>query len=1121
MKINFHIIIFTVFILLLSTAQAGKITVNNGATLSGTGTITGDVEVNSGGTVQPSNGCLSVTNATFMSGSTLSVPISGNTPCSGYGQLQVNGAVDLGQASLDAFTSGYTLQVLDEYIFVDNDAADGIVSPFNGLSEDDAYSIDGETLYASYFAGDGNDFSLVYKFIYAIGGTASGLASGNSVFVQNGSDEIVEITANGAYSFNDQLDDGTGYNVAVVVQPTSPNQTCSIQNGSGTVSGAAVTNINVSCVTDQYMIGGTVIGLAAGNQVALQNNGGDDVILSANGAFNFATSMNDGTIYSVLVTAQPTAPNQTCSVLNGAGIVNGGNVTSVVVECVTNTYTIGGSVSGLAAGNSVTLQNNLGDDLVISSDSIFTFNTALFDQSNYAVTVLTQPDTPSQTCVISNGSGTLAGANVSNVTVTCTVNQYSIGGSVSGLAAGNSVTLQNNVGDDLVVSANGVFNFATVLDDESNYDVQVTVQPTTPNQTCSVLNGSGTLAGAAVTNVAVGCVTNTYTVGGSVTGLAAGNSVTLQNNAGDDLVVSADGSFTFATALNDESAYAVTVSVQPDTPNQICVVTNESGTLAGVNITDVTVTCTVNQYSIGGSVSGLATGNSVTLQNNAGDDLIVNADGVFTFATSLDDESSYDVQVSVQPITPNQTCTVTDGAGTLAGANITNVTVNCVTNTYTVGGIVTGLATGNSVTLQNNAGDDLVVSADGSFTFATALNDESAYAVIVSVQPDTPSQTCVVTNDSGALAGANVTDVSVTCTVNQYTIGGNVTGLAVGNFVTLQNNSGDDLVVSADGVFTFATSMDDETAYDVQVSVQPTTPSQTCTVNDGAGTLAGANVTNVSISCSTNDYTVGGTVTGLANGNSVTLQNNGGDDLVVAVDGSFTFATALDDKSAYAVTVSVQPDTPSQTCTVTNGSGSLAGANVTNVAVTCSVNDYMIGGALTGLATGNDVVLQNNGGDDLTLNADGAFVFDTALADKSAYDVTVLTQPTDPNQTCTITNGSGTLAGDDVVDVGANCVTVQYTVGGTLTGLLPREEVTIRNNDGDEITLVNDGPFAFPTALDDGSAYEVTVESEPQSPIQNCVVTLGDGTIQGQNVTDVDITCDNLDLIFRNGFDDE
>jgi len=122
------------------------------------------------------------------------------------------------------------------------------------------------------------------------------------------------------------------------------------------------------------------------------------------------------------------------------------------------------------------------------------------------------------------------------------------------------------------------------------------------------------------------------------------------------------------------------------------------------------------EYTVGGTVSGLATGNSVVLQNNGGGDLTVNADGGFTFATALADGSAYSVTVLTDPAMPNQMCTVTNGSGTLNGANVTNVSVNCTTDRFTVGGTLSGLAAGNSVTLINNGGGDLTVNADGGFT---------------------------------------------------------------------------------------------------------------------------------------------------------------------------------------------------------------------------------------------------------------------------------------------------------------------------------------------------------------------------------------------------------------------
>jgi hypothetical protein len=67
------------------------------------------------------------------------------------------------------------------------------------------------------------------------------------------------------------------------------------------------------------------------------------------------------------------------------------------------------------------------------------------------------------------------------------------------------------------------------------------------------------------------------------------------------------------------------------------------------------------------------------------------------------------------------------------------------------------------------------------------------------------------------------------------------------------------------------------------------------------------------------------------------LQNNAAGDLPLNANGSFAFAPQLDG-TGYAITVKTQPTSRSQTCTVTNGSGTVGGANVTNVAVTCSLS---------------------------------------------------------------------------------------------------------------------------------------------------------------------------------------
>jgi len=210
------------------------------------------------------------------------------------------------------------------------------------------------------------------------------------------------------------------------------------------------------------------------------------------------------------------------------------------------------------------------------------------------------------------------------------------------------------------------------------------------------------------------------------------------------------------------------------------------------------VTCTTEQYNVTVNVTGLATGNQVTLQNNAGDDLTVSADGVNTFATALDDGSAYLVTVLTQPVSPNQTCVTTNGTGNLAGSDVTNIDVTCTTEQYQINVDVSGLAAGNDVVLQNNAGDDLTINTDGTNTFATPLDDGTAYAVTVLTQPTSPNQICVLSNESGTLAGADVIDVTLVCTLEQYDIILNVTGLVASNSVSFLNGT-DTLTFNADG----------------------------------------------------------------------------------------------------------------------------------------------------------------------------------------------------------------------------------------------------------------------------------------------------------------------------------
>jgi hypothetical protein len=163
--------------------------------------------------------------------------------------------------------------------------------------------------------------------------------------------------------------------------------------------------------------------------------------------------------------------------------------------------TVGGTVSGLIAGTSVTIQNNSTDTLTLTSNAAYTFPTRIQSLSPFSVSVVTQPT--GQSCAVSFPTGVIPtdGSTVNNVNIVCALSS-SVGGTVSGLAAGTSVTL--NLGDaSLAVAANGTFAFPGVLTTGTAYAVTVSTQPA--GQTCALTNASGTVAAGVQSQVAVNC----------------------------------------------------------------------------------------------------------------------------------------------------------------------------------------------------------------------------------------------------------------------------------------------------------------------------------------------------------------------------------------------------------------------------------------------------------------------------------------------------------------------------------------------------------------------------------------------------------------------------------------
>lgn len=249
------------------------------------------------------------------------------------------------------------------------------------------------------------------------------------------------------------------------------------------------------------------------------------------------------------------------------------------------------------------------------------------------------------------------------------------------------------------------------------------------------------------------------------------------------------------------------------------------------------------------------------------------------------------------------------------------------------------------------------------------------------------------------------------------TVGGNVKGLTSGSLLVLKNEGNYTARLIADGPFSFRVASNG--SYTINVGSQPNTDH--CTVTNGNGQMTGdAPVNNVAVNCVPN-VPVAGTLTGLVAATSLTMGTKMGASAGAPIDsttlilnqgaitanGAFILPYYMVSGYTYSVVVAVQP--AAQVCTVLNGDGVADNTNLlasTKVAVNC-VAGVPIAGTVTGLTSGLSLVLRNNGGESLTRTAVGAFTFPSSLLDGSAYSVTVVTQPT--GQTCTVTNGSGTV----------------------------------------------------------------------------------------------------------------
>jgi trimeric autotransporter adhesin len=178
--------------------------------------------------------------------------------------------------------------------------------------------------------------------------------------------------------------------------------------------------------------------------------------------------------------------------------------------------------------------------------------------------------------------------------------------------------------------------------------------------------------------------------------------------------------------------------------------------------------------------------------------------------------------------------------------------------------------------------------------------------------------------------------------------------------------------------------------------------------------------------------------------------------------------------------------------------------------VSCNASDFTIGGTVLDLE-GSGLVLRNNASDELRIDSDGRFTFDTALPVGSTYNVTITEQPRDPEQTCNVANGSGVVGTSNISNVTVRCSSSpptggRFEVGGHVSELRG-SGLILQNNGGDDLAIGSNGSFAFATRLPTGGAYNVTILRQPTKPTQTCTIENGSGIIGDSKIMNVEVTC--------------
>jgi hypothetical protein len=730
--------------------------------------------------------------------------------------------------------------------------------------------------------------------------------------------------------------------------------------------------------------------LSFGNQTINTTSAAQSVTITNTGTANLtvsgvAVSGSDSTQFAQTNTcAAALAPNATCTVsVTFTPTSSGGKNASLSV-----THDAPGSPSVIGLSGSSTT------DAITVTPTNLAFGDQRINVSS-AVQTVTISNTGSGELVFTGGGSsaiTLTGSNASEFSRTTTCGaSLAVNASCTASVTFTPTTIEAKTAS-LSIAYNGAENITSVGISGVGINPIVSVTPSSLSFGSRALNVTSGAQSVTVRNT--GTTNLVFTGGGAaaitITGANAdqfGRTTTCGASLAPSATCTVSATFT-PTSTGAKTASVSIAHNAAGSPSEVALTGTGISPMIGVSPSSV---------AFGHQLINVASGaQTITVSNTGTDDLVFSSTGGLAAITLTGTNANQYARSTTcgTSLTPNATCTVsvtftptTTGAKSATLAIAHNAS-GSPTNVPLTG---TGVTPAISLSSTTISFDNQLINTTSATRSVTITNTGTANLTVSGVSLTGTDNGQFAENNSCAAAIAPNASCTVSVTFTPTSTGGKIATLSIAHDAT-----GSPHTVALSGVGTapgISVSVPSITFGDLMVD--STSAAQTITLsNPGTADLV---------------FTGGGataiTITG-ANANQFARTTTCGASLVPSatctVSATFT-PTSTGEKTAAIAIVHSAVGSPTTV--------SLSGTGMAS---------YTIGGAVSGLGNGKSVVLRNSA-DSITVAANGAFTFPTAVISGGSYAVTVQTHP--EGQTCTVAaNGSGSNLSANVTDVQVNCV---------------------------------------------------------------------------------------------------